>query len=796
MVSATHKKEEQALAIEMQTSYTVDVDYHELCGALAAKSLQPLWRMAGQLLSDVPKPTTRAWLWKWQTILPLAKRAGEVVTIERGGDRRVLAFANPGLHGLPFTSTSLWGAVQYLGAHESAPAHRHTPSAIRFVMSGRGAITTVDGDACTMDPGDLVLTPNWTWHDHDNTGDEPVVWFDGLDLPLASTLEAIFFENHPQDRQPVLGQNVSQRAFAAPGMRELAESDQASHSPLLRYPWVDTDRALSELQGQTDGPIVSLEYTDPTTGRSVLPTLACEMHRLRPGVRTRSVRKVGSSIYVVFRGRGTTVVDGEAFEWTPGDIFVTPSWAAVDHEADEPADLFAISDRPVLEKLHLFRTEMLSEHQEVQATFVPSGPEVEQPVDGRRTLGFGPSWFVSPWNFESQPGAEPHGDDRTSRLVIHDTTLRDGEQQAGVAFSTEQKVRIARALDDAGVERIEAGMVAVSADDRAAIRQIVESKPRAEIWTIARSLEKDVEMAIECGVAGVGVILLGNEQYCRIFGWTLAEAVDHAVTAAARAHENGLQTTLLIADSPRLSEQDLHYVVEHAGASGQFTALALMDTFGTLSPEGTRRLIRAVRRLTELPIEFHGHNDFGLATANSLAALDAGANILHTAVIGLGERVGNTALEELVLAAKLLKGASCGVDLQQLTALAELVASESGITPAPHKPVVGKTITHIESGTVASEYLRWSAMEGTAMQWLFAYLPELVGGPPVELVLGKGAGMANVDSALSKLGVTLDDDAKQAVLERVKSEGARLHRTLTEAEFKALMADGALQVTA
>jgi gentisate 1,2-dioxygenase len=382
-VSAIQKKEDQALAIDMQTSYTVDVDYHELCGALAAKSLQPLWRIAGQLLSDVPKPTTRAWLWKWETILPLAKRAGEVVTIERGGDRRVLALANPGLDGLPFTSSSLWGAVQYLGAHESAPAHRHTPGAIRFVMSGVGATTTVDGDACTMDPGDLVLTPNWTWHDHDNAGDEPVVWFDGLDLPLTSALEAIFFEVHPQDRQPVLGHNVSQRAFAAPGLHDLTRSYRPSHSPLLRYPWIDTDRALSELQEQTDAPVVSLEYTDPTTGRSVLPTLGCEMHRLRPGGRSPSTRKVGSSVYVVFRGSGTTVIDGEAFEWVPGDIFVTPSWAAVDHEAEEPADLFAITDRPVLEKLHLFREETLSEHQQVQSTFVPAAPELDtQPADG------------------------------------------------------------------------------------------------------------------------------------------------------------------------------------------------------------------------------------------------------------------------------------------------------------------------------------------------------------------------------------------------------------------------------
>src|SRR5262245_56842904 len=130
------------MTIDMATTHTVEVDYHKLCGALAAKRMKPLCKIERTLLSDVPLPKTQAWLWKWDTILPLAKRAGEVVTLERGGDRRVLALSNPGLNGLPYTSASLWGAIQYLGAHESAPAHRHSPAAIRFVMSGQGASTT------------------------------------------------------------------------------------------------------------------------------------------------------------------------------------------------------------------------------------------------------------------------------------------------------------------------------------------------------------------------------------------------------------------------------------------------------------------------------------------------------------------------------------------------------------------------------------------------------------------------------------------------------------------------------
>ena len=135
-------------SIDVRSANTVEVGYDEFCGALAAHDLQALWSLQRKIMPDTPLPSTRPWLWKWDTIFPLARRAGELITIERGGDRRVLALANPGLNGLPFTSTTLWGAIQYLGPGETAPAHRHTPSAIRFVMTGSGVYTTVDGDAC------------------------------------------------------------------------------------------------------------------------------------------------------------------------------------------------------------------------------------------------------------------------------------------------------------------------------------------------------------------------------------------------------------------------------------------------------------------------------------------------------------------------------------------------------------------------------------------------------------------------------------------------------------------------
>jgi gentisate 1,2-dioxygenase len=323
-------------------------------------------------MPNVPLPATQPWLWQWDTIYPLAKRAGEIITIERGGDRRVLALANPGLHGLPFTSSTLWGAIQYLGPGETAPAHRHTPSAIRFVMVGSGVYTTVNGDACDMEPGDLILTPKWNWHDHNNEGDSPMVWFDGLDLPLMTTLESIFFENHPDARQPVEGHNASEERFrnGVPPDVDAAGLDP-SHSPRLRYRYGDIDAELERVHAATGGPEAVVEYLNPATGGPVIATFSCEMLRLYPLGRTPTRRKTGSSVYVVYRGSGHSVINGMRFDWGAGDIFVAPSWAAVDHEASEETDLFVLSDRPVLQALHVYSEREEAEPQAAIETFVP-----------------------------------------------------------------------------------------------------------------------------------------------------------------------------------------------------------------------------------------------------------------------------------------------------------------------------------------------------------------------------------------------------------------------------------------
>jgi len=340
---------------------TPDVD--GLYADLAAADLQPLWVQPG-LLTLTPGRLTPH-IWRWKTLRDLAERSGDLVGIDRGGDRRVLSLSHPDLGGLPFATHTLWGAVQFLGGGELAPAHRHTPAALRFVLEGSGVWTLVNGDPLHMAPGDLVLTPSWTWHEHHNPGTEPMIWFDGLDLPLVRSLDAMFFEPGGEEltsyeRTPVSHtEHLYSGAGLLPAGEQAAVEDPASgrSSRLLAYRWPSVDAALARLIETTGRRAVSVRYADPATGRDIMPTLRAEVHRVLAGHRTRTVRTVGSGIWVVFRGSGATVIDGRRFRWTMGDMFVTPSWAAVDHEADGDADLFLLSDRPVLEALGLARAE-------------------------------------------------------------------------------------------------------------------------------------------------------------------------------------------------------------------------------------------------------------------------------------------------------------------------------------------------------------------------------------------------------------------------------------------------------
>ena len=336
--------------------------------ALADADIQPLWTQQGLMplappLRDVP------WVWKWKQLRQLAERAGELIPIDRGGDRRVLAFANPGGGGLPYATSTLWGAVQYLGPGEVAPAHHHTPGALRFILEGSGVWTLVNGDPVAMSPGDLVLTPSWCWHEHHNPGSEPMVWFDGLDIPMVRAIDAVFYEDGPDQmtNRAVDPTSRSELRYAGgPGLLPLDADVPVNHSPLFAYRRADTDRALTRLIEARDTRYAALRFADPTTGADVMPTMRCSMHRLLPGERTATTRRTGSSIWVTYSGAATAVISGQRFDLEPGDVFAVPSWAPFDLSAEAPTDLFSVSDAPVLEAMRLARIETLADHQEIR----------------------------------------------------------------------------------------------------------------------------------------------------------------------------------------------------------------------------------------------------------------------------------------------------------------------------------------------------------------------------------------------------------------------------------------------
>ena len=322
--------------------------------------LVPGWLGRG----DEPPPKTLPFLWNWADVEPLIHRSGEVVTPDRDVERRILRLANPGL---PYGTThTITAALQLLLPGECAPAHRHTPTAIRWVLEGEGVYTTVEGDKCYMERGDLILTPSWTWHDHNSEGVSRMVWLDGLDVPLVQNLDASFFEQYPEDQHPITGVGDSEKRYGSGALRPAWETPNTPYSPLLIYKWHKTYQALWDLAQVDSSPFddVAIEYSDPITGGPVLRTLACWIQLLRPGVKGRAHRHTTSKVYQVFEGEGYSIIDGQRFDWKRGDLFAVPSWSWHEHgnESGQEAILFSIQDNPVMKSLSLFREEPYAEH--------------------------------------------------------------------------------------------------------------------------------------------------------------------------------------------------------------------------------------------------------------------------------------------------------------------------------------------------------------------------------------------------------------------------------------------------
>ena len=301
--------------------------------------------------------------------------------------------------------------------------------------------------------------------------------------------------------------------------------------------------------------------------------------------------------------------------------------------------------------------------------------------------------FISPWAYEVNLALG-----LPDRVMIYDVTLRDGEQYAGLVFSKDDKVRLAEALDSLGVERLEAGMPAVSQDDFDAVLEI-SKRVKADVVVFCRGILSDVDLAVDAGAWGVIVELPSNQTLIeKGYGWTKEDVIRKGIDTCNYAKTKGLHTTFFLIDSSGADPDFLKSIVQAVVAETDIDSLTAVDTFGRLHPMGTERFVESLREWSSVPIEIHVHNDFGLGVANCLAAVKAGAEVVHTNMLGLGERSGGVPTEEMAVALEFLFGVDTGLNLEKLKDVAGVFQEVSGIAVPGHKPVVGKNAFAYEVG--------------------------------------------------------------------------------------------------
>jgi isopropylmalate/homocitrate/citramalate synthase len=368
-----------------------------------------------------------------------------------------------------------------------------------------------------------------------------------------------------------------------------------------------------------------------------------------------------------------------------------------------------------------------------------------------------------------------------AEVGFYDTTLRDGEQTVGVVLMPEEKLEIARALSEAGVERIEAGFPRVSADDWEAVKLIAEAGLDAEIWGFSRAVRADVEALVELGVRASVVESPISELKLRALGVSREEMLNRIRAAVAYAVENGIHVAYFGVDSTR-AEPDFYDAAYAAAVEAGAAEVVVVDTIGVAGPESVAALVGRTRELLggEIPIHFHGHNDFGLATANALAAVRAGARWIHATVNGMGERAGNANLGEVALALRAVYGVETALDLGRARALADRVRELSGYALEPWKPLVGENLFRRESGAVASQFHDPEAIE--------PYSSELVAAER-SIVLGKKSGIDSIRIRSTELGLEVPEEAQPALLEAVKKLGIEKRGLVTDDEFRRLVAE-------
>jgi len=387
-------------------------------------------------------------------------------------------------------------------------------------------------------------------------------------------------------------------------------------------------------------------------------------------------------------------------------------------------------------------------------------------------------WFVSRWNYEV---ARENGRSFPSNIKIHDVTLRDGEQQTGVVFRRAEKVEIAKRLAAMGVHRIEAGMPAVSDQDRAAISDIANLGLKSEIFSFARCMVQDVYAAKECGCSGVIVEIPSSEHIIRnAYGWDVDRALKSSIEATLAAKEAGLYTVFFTIDSTRTEVNRLFDMVEHVAAEGHMDAFTLADSFGGCTPEAVYEVVKAAEMRLKCPIEIHCHQDFGLGVANTLYALSAGATVAHTTVTGLGERAGNVPMEDVVLSLLCLYGVDLGLKTEQMCELSRFVLNAARVPIPGNRPIVGDMLYQVESGIVAGFVRRARAEHPLEF---VPFSAELVGQQPVTIVLGKNSGLPSVQEWCEKMGFEATEEQMLEMVKLVKEKSFEKKGLLSQNEF-------------
>jgi gentisate 1,2-dioxygenase len=325
---------------------------------IAPANLAPLWEKLHSLVTAEPVSPCLPAVWHYdRDVRPCLMEAGRLITAKEA-QRRVLILENPGLSGRSSITHSLFAGLQLILPGEVAPSHRHSQSALRFIIEGEGAYTAVDGERTTMRPGDFVITPSWTWHDHGNETDRPMVWLDGLDVPLVSLLDASFAEPGSADVQAVTRPEGDSGARFGNNLMPVDWRPQVKTSPVFNYPYERTRQSLSTLARNEDPDPYhghKLRYVNPASGDWAMPTIGTFVALLPKGFSTLPCRSTDGTVFVAVEGRGETRVGDTVLHWQPRDIFVVPSWMPTSHRADTEAVLFSFSDRPVQEKLGLWR---------------------------------------------------------------------------------------------------------------------------------------------------------------------------------------------------------------------------------------------------------------------------------------------------------------------------------------------------------------------------------------------------------------------------------------------------------